>query len=142
MTWNEKCVLTAAALGANTDTTVADSATLKITDAKLYVLIVTLSTEDTAKLSKLLSEGFKRPVYWIKYRVIDNKSVNSKHIRELLDTSYQGVKRLFVIASNNASGNDQVSADSFNKYFFPRVEIESYNTKLMEEISVINQLMS
>ena len=39
------------------------ASTFTITDAKLYVPIVTLSAEDNAKLSKLLSEGFKRPVY-------------------------------------------------------------------------------
>ena len=44
-----------------------------ITDAKLYVPIVTISTEDNAKLSKLLSEGFKRPVYWNEYSVIEEK---------------------------------------------------------------------
>ena len=53
--------------------TAANTATFKITDAKLYVPIVTLSPEDNAKLSKLLDEGFKRPVYWNKYKVIDNK---------------------------------------------------------------------
>ena len=53
----------------------ASSATFKITDAKLYVPVVTLSTEDNAKLPKQLSEGFKRPVYWNKYKVIDNKIV-------------------------------------------------------------------
>ena len=52
---------------------VGTAATFKITDAKLYVPVVTLSTEDSAKLSKLLSEGFKRSVYWNKYKVIDNK---------------------------------------------------------------------
>ena len=44
-----------------------------ITDAKHYVPIVTISTEDNAKLSKLLSEGFKRPVYWNEYSVIEEK---------------------------------------------------------------------
>ena len=39
---------------------------LTITDAKPYVPIVTLSTEDNAKLSKVLSKGFKRPGYWTK----------------------------------------------------------------------------
>ena len=43
--------------------TVADTATFKTTDAKPYVPIVALSPEDNAKLSKLLSEGFKRAVY-------------------------------------------------------------------------------
>ena len=42
------------------------SATFKISDPKLYVPVVTLSTEDNGKLSKLLSDGFKRPVYWNK----------------------------------------------------------------------------
>ena len=37
------------------------SSTFTITDAKLYVTVVTLSTEHNAKLSKILSEGFKRP---------------------------------------------------------------------------------
>ena len=62
--WYEGCLLT-----------VATTATFKITDAKFYVPIVTLSAEDNAKLSKLISEGFKRPFYWNKYKVIDNKVV-------------------------------------------------------------------
>ena len=61
--WIENCVLTTAPIGANADATGADSATFKITDAKLYVPIVTLSSEDNVKLSKLLSQGFKRPIY-------------------------------------------------------------------------------
>ena len=40
------------------------AATFKITDAKIYVLVVTLWTGDNAKLAKQLSERFKRPVYW------------------------------------------------------------------------------
>ena len=49
-------------------------ATFKITDVKLYVPIVTLSTEDSVKLSKPLSEEFKIPVYWNKYKVIPDKT--------------------------------------------------------------------
>ena len=90
LNWIENCVLTTAAN--------ANKAIFKITDAKLYVPIVTLSAEDNAKLSKLLSERFKRTVYWNKYKVIDNKIVEiaanneEKYIRELLDCSWQGVK--------------------------------------------------
>ena len=39
--WIENCVLTTAPIGANANVTGADSATFKITDAKLYVLVVT-----------------------------------------------------------------------------------------------------
>ena len=85
--WYEICLLA-----------VANTASFKITCAKLYVPIVTLSSEDNVKLSKLLREGFKRAVYWNKYKVIPNKiveitaSIEEKYIGELLDSSWQGVK--------------------------------------------------
>ena len=126
--WIENCVLTTAAN--------ANKATFEITDAKLYLPIVTLSAEDNAKLSKLLGERFKRSIYWNKYKVIDNNVVETaaqngeKYIRELLDSSYQGVKRLFVLVYDNTAGNDQVSIDSFKKYFLPRVKIENYNIEI------------
>ena len=114
----------------------ADKATFEITDAKLYVPIVTLSIEDNAKLSKLLGEGFKRSIYWNKYKVIDNGVVEiadnneEKYIREILNSSYQGVKRLFVLTYYNTKGNNHVSIDSSKKYFVPRVKIENYNIEI------------
>ena len=47
-------------------------------------------------------------------------------IRKLLDSSYQGVKRLFVLAYDNTEGDNEVSVDYFKKYFLPRVKIENY----------------
>ena len=46
-------MITTAAVDANADATGADSATFKITDAKLYVPVVNLSAEGNAKLSNL-----------------------------------------------------------------------------------------
>ena len=66
---------------------------------------------------------------WKKYKVIPNKIVEiatnneEKYIRELLDSSWQGVKRLFVLAYNNKEDNNQVSIDSYKEYFLPRVKI-------------------
>ena len=45
---------------------IADT-TFKITKTKLYVPIVTLSSENNAKLAKQLNERFKRSVYWNTY---------------------------------------------------------------------------
>ena len=81
--WYERYLLTA-----------ATTATFKITDAKLYVPIATLSIEDNSKLTKLLNEGFKRTIYWNEYKVILNKTIelvaviDLKYIRELLDSSW------------------------------------------------------
>ena len=114
----------------------ANKATFEITHAKLYVPVVTLWTEDNAKLSKLLGEGFKRSIYWNKYKVIDNGVVEiadnneEKYIRELLDSSYQGAKRLFVLAYDNTEGDNQVSIYSSKKYFLPRIKIENYNIEI------------
>ena len=123
--WYERCSLT-----------VANTATFKITDANLYVPIVTLSLEDNSKFSKLLNEGFKRSICWNEYKVTPNKIVDiaanneEKYIRELLDSSCQGVNRLFVLAYDNAEGNNQVSVDSYKKYFLPRVKIDNYNIEI------------
>ena len=112
LTWIENCVLSGKE-NTNNVRVVANSGTaanFKMTDAKLYVPIVTLSTEDSAKLARQLNEGLKRPVYWNKYKVIDNKVVEitavnaKKDIRELLDSSFQGTNRLFVLAYDNTTG--------------------------------------
>ena len=126
--WIENCVLTTAAY--------ANKAIFKRTDAKLYVPIVTLSIEEYSKSTKLLNKGFKRPIYWNEYKVTPNKIVeipdanDVKHIRELLDSSCQGVKRLFVLAYNNTAGNDQISVHSYKKYFLPRVKVDNYNIEI------------
>ena len=71
------------------------------------------------------AKDLKRPIFWNKYKVIDNTVVEiagtnvEKYFRELFDSSYQGVKRLFVLAYDNKEGNNQVSIDSFRKYFLP-----------------------
>ena len=125
--WIENCILSSA----------GNAATFTITDTKLYVPIVTLKIEDNTKLSKLLSDRLKRSIYWNKYKVIDNILVDiataneEKYIIELLDSSWQGVKRLFVLAYNNTEDdNGQVSIDSFKKYFLSRVKIENYNIEI------------
>ena len=134
--WVKNCVLSTAAIGANANITGADSATFKITDAKLSVPVVTLSAEDNKKLVKQLNEEFNRSVYWKKYKVIDNKVVEitaaneEKHIRDLRDSSYQGVTRVFVLSYDNAAGNNQISDDYFEKYFLPRVKIENCNIEI------------
>ena len=68
--WIENCVLTTAAIDASANTTGADSTTFKITDAKLYDLVVSLPAEDNVKLAKQLNDGFNRSVYWNKYQVL------------------------------------------------------------------------
>ena len=61
---------------------------------------------------------------------MEQKDANDEEpIRELLDSSYQGVKRLFLLMINIA-GDNQVSVDSFKKYFLPRVKIENYNIQV------------
>ena len=95
-----------------------------------------LSIEDNSKLTKLLNEGFTRAIYWNEYKVIFDKTVelaavnDVKYIWELLDYSWQGVKRLFVLAYNNTAGNDQVSVGSYKKCFLPRVKIDNYNIEI------------
>ena len=103
------------------------AATFTITDTKLYIPIVTLKTEDNTKLSKLLSEGFKRSIYWNKYKIIF-KNYNDEYIRERLDASFQGVNKLFVLAY--ASGDNVTNENSYKKYFLPRLKTKNYSIEI------------
>ena len=64
--------------------------TFKVTNTKLYLPIVTLSSKHNVKLVKVLEEGFKRPVYWNEYqtkmesRYLDNNDLS----RFPLDASF------------------------------------------------------
>ena len=44
------------------------AATLSVTDTKVFVPVVTLSTEDNEKKLQQLKSGFKRTVNWNKYQ--------------------------------------------------------------------------
>ena len=80
---------------------------------------------------ELLSEGFTKPVYWNKNKVIPNKIYNADdYIRQLFDSSCQGVKRLFVLAYRDGGGANIVTADSHRRYFLPRVKMENYNIEI------------
>ena len=70
LTWPENCVLTSKAIrdedpDANPAVAATDNPTnpeFKITDTKLYVPVITLSTENEKKLLKKLRAGFKRTI--------------------------------------------------------------------------------
>ena len=119
LTWDPNCVLCA----------LAGNSTFTITDASLYVPIITLSTEDNAKLLKLLSALCKRRVYWNAYKVIAEKSYDADvSIREAIDSSRQRINRLFVLAYEG--GDNRVTVNSHRRYFLPRVEIRNYNIEI------------
>ena len=84
----------------------------------------TLSTEDNAKLSKLLTEGFKRSVYLNEYKVIPERRCNAnENTRKLINPSWQGINRLLVLAYLNDANS---TVNLHRKYFLPRVEIKNY----------------
>ena len=113
--WYENCILSSA----------ETAATFAITDSKLLVQVVTLKIEDNANLSELLSDGFKRSVYWNKYKAIFKDHAENSNIRERLDASFQGVNELFLLAY--AHGDNVTNEKLYRKYFLPRLRIKNYN---------------
>ena len=118
LNWIEDCILSSA----------GNSAKFEITDAKSHIPIVTLSTKDSVNLTKQLSEGFKRSVYWNNYQTNPAKVIEKgKNPYELLIASLQGIRRLFVFAYVVAAGaNDEVGIKDNRKYFPLRGKISNY----------------
>ena len=116
--WYENCILSSA----------GTAATFAITDTKLYVPVVTLKIEDNAKLLKLLSEGFKRLVYWNIYHAILTDFAENSYIRERLNASFQEVSTLFVLPY--VHDNDITNENSYRNYFLPRLEKKNDNIEI------------
>ena len=115
LTWSVVCVL-------SNDTKVT---TFAITDTKLYVLLLTLSTQDSTKLLRQLKSGFKRTINWNKYQSKVTIQVPNPYLDYLINPSFEGVNRLFVLSFENTA--DRIV---HRKYFLPTVEIKDYNVMI------------
>ena len=62
------------------------------------------------------------------------------YIRELLDSSYQGVKRLFVFLYMR--GVNFTTENSYDKYLLPRLKIDNCNIEINGRNFMIHQLMT
>ena len=98
------------------------NATFQITDTKLYVSVVTLSTEDDNNFLKQLKSGLKRTIKWNKYRSEMTNQTKINNLNYLIHPGLNRVKRLFVLSFENEGDRT-----SFSKYYTPKVEIEDFN---------------
>ena len=99
--------------------------TFTITDTKLYVPVVTLSTHDNAKLLQQLKSGFKRTINWNKYQSKVRVQEQNRYLDYLIDPSFQGANRVFVLSFEN----NAVRA-SYKTYYLLQVEIKNYNVMI------------
>ena len=95
LTWSENCVLTTKAyrgkiVGTGTDENPQfreinnpTNATFQRTDTRLYVPVVTFSTQNDNKLLKQLRTGFKRTIKWNKYRLEMTNQTKSNNLNFL-----------------------------------------------------------
>ena len=96
--------------------------TFAITDTKLYVPVVTLSTEDNEKVSQQLKSGLKRTINWNKYHSkTDTLNALNPYLEFLINPSFQGVNRLFILPFN---AHDNRTGHSI--YFLPTAKVEDY----------------
>ena len=115
LTWSKDCVITNS----------TGNEKFEITDTKLYVAVVTLSTQDNAKLLQQLKSGFKRTINWNRYQSEPKTYAQNRYLNHLINPSFQGVNRLFVLSFENE--NDRTSHST---YYLPKVEIKDYNVMI------------
>ena len=121
LAWSSTCVLVASRVN-------NQNAKFGITDTKLYVLVVTLSTQENTKFFQQLKSGFKRVINWNKYLSKPELLAQNPNLNHLIEPSFQGVNRFFVLAFEN--DDDRTSDD---EYYLPTVEIKDYNIMINGE---------
>ena len=95
---------------------------IEIIQTKLYVPVVTVSTKDNEKLLQQLKSGFKKTISLNKYESSIKTFAQNRHLNYLINPSFQGVNRLFILSFENE--NDRTSHST---YYLPKVEIKGYN---------------
>ena len=95
-----------------------------ITETNLYVPVVTLSTQDNAKLLPQL-KIFKRTISWNKYLTKPELLAQNANLNHLIEPSFQEINRLFVLAFEN---DEQRTSNK--RYYIPNVEIKDYNVMI------------
>ena len=118
MTWSSNCIIIY--------TDVANQVpAFTITETNLYVPLVTLSTQDNAKLLPQLKSGFKRTISWNKYLPKPELLPQNPNLNHLIEPSFQGVNRLLILVFE-----DDEQRTSNKSYYIPNVEIKDYNVMI------------
>ena len=121
LTWSSTCVVVSTG---NKN----QAATFAITDTKLYVPVVTSSTQENTKFLQQLKSGFKRVINWNKYLSKPELLAQKPNLNHLVEPSFQGVNRLFVLAFENEDHRS-----STRRYNLPTIEIKDYNIMINGE---------
>ena len=102
--WSRECVITIKERRVITNTrrdTSPTNATFKTTDTKLYVPVVTLSTENDQRLLEQLRTGFKRTIRWNKCRSEMTNQTKNNNLNCLIEPTFTKVNRFFVLLFEN-----------------------------------------
>ena len=90
LTWSSKCVISSNAAA-------DQEITFSITDTKLYITVVTLSTQDNTKLLQQLKSGFKCINIRNKYQSKVSRQIQNQYIDYLIDLCFHGVIKRFLL---------------------------------------------
>ena len=89
---------------------------------------MTLSTQESTKFLQQLKSGFKRVINWNKYLSKPELLTQNPNLNRLVEPSFQGVNRLFVLAFENDN-----HSTTHDRYYLPNVEIKDYNIMINGE---------
>ena len=92
---------------------------------------MTLSTQENTKLLQQLKSGFKRVINWNKYLSKPELLTQNPNLNHLVEPSFQGVNRFFVLAFENDT--QRTSNSGYYLQNLQNVEIKNYNVMINGE---------
>ena len=106
LTWSKDCVITNS----------TGEGKLAITETKLYVPVVTLSSKDNEKLLQQLKSGFKKTISWNKYESSIKTLAQNRYLNYLINP-------ILPFENENAK-------TSHSTYYLPKVEVKDCNVMI------------
>ena len=94
-----------------------------VTKTELYVPAVTLKTKDNEVLNNLINSMFTRSVLWNEYKSkVETYQQDANNLKRItLDSSFQGVNRLFVLVYYTEEQNEIIHMNRPRRHALPRV---------------------
>ena len=115
LTWYKNFVL-------SSNTAANQPTTFAVTDTRRYVPVVTLSTQDNARLLQQIKSSFKNTLNWNKHQSKVSMQVPNPYLDYIIDRSFQGVNRVFALSFENSTHRTM-----HTKHYLLTVEIKDYN---------------
>ena len=100
------------------EATLTSGVTFRISNAKFYLEVVTLSANDSSKFLEHLKQGFRKTIYWKNIKTTQPKNNNLDYVNNL---AFKNINSLFIFSFKNGDNQKTVFTSILGRYWKSKI---------------------